>query len=997
MDSDDEISGPKPGYDSDDEISGPKPGHKRSLPQQDDAVTRRPRRHGISVSLSLEALKETVKAMQPVPSHPLQLYVQGGQGSFSRVDLDNRHVILCSLVASLEACESTDPEIRTLFEWNDHLTRLSESTNVAFVSLLGRLDGIVHTLADAQDERTRAETEAALRVVDCASIKVPDVPLLQHPMREGLRRLTTTPDNHGDALHCYSSNYWLLRFWNASCSMGSVDMQKAVASKARVVVNGLLRQIQSHGRQQPITARPTNHAVDIPDARALYCLFEKQVGLDSEAFSEHRAKALAESENLHSEILALDLDVIAHVKFEKERRAKLRRELVKSAATRAQNERKRLRVGRNEDVDCEFELREDIKRVLDERHPLRSEGVSELMRRRKQAIEASAAEAEDPLLEEEIRACARGERVLQEEGLLEALALTAPEDERIVEMVVKRRQSKARAEFLRMRSEQICRVWPRNVPGCDFVRDAFERQPQMSSDDMAKFTILTLATRSSTDLHDGLQSASTAADALDYLDRHDQKGLAAAARAVGGIVLDMPAPEPVCDLAKRACRTRAPGEHPDVDVRALKYCLMEGFDCPFQERREFFYLWRDNQLYQHNGTWMQRGGMDCKLTETKLARAAARRSSEDKALRAVSLNPAIEEEFLARTHKTDKDFWDPQIVKEDMYLGERDFDAAVKASMRTEATSREAYFTMLDDDCSVPWKPGSVFWTPGKGFCITTEHFSSICSAKVDAKRTAAARRTRCIWRYWTLVAFANPSAAREFLFDPAKDPQALKMRLCGRRHPSGDDPSKLYEELRAMVYSRIGNIPSVSSGFRYDPARFQDYRQSMKNLIATMPERMAQWVRVAVAESSCDATRLSFLVDIDVLLARRGVRQESWINYDFRAVLPLDELCLLARWAQAFLSTGKSKLHEKLGRKPGNDEETLGAIESAIRPVPSEFSWPALAEGTEISPRRVKDLVRWATKEDACGKSDPWKFTASSPHTNATRDVSALRFGEGD
>ena len=54
------------------------------------------------------------------------------------------------------------------------------------------------------------------------------VPLLAGPLCEGLRALTTAPDNHGDALQCYNSNYWLLRVWNASCSGGRVDMAHVV-------------------------------------------------------------------------------------------------------------------------------------------------------------------------------------------------------------------------------------------------------------------------------------------------------------------------------------------------------------------------------------------------------------------------------------------------------------------------------------------------------------------------------------------------------------------------------------------------------------------------------------------------------------------------------------------------------------------------------------------------------------------------------------------------
>ena len=679
-------------------------------------------------------------------------------------------------------------------------------------------------------------------------------------------------------------------------------------------------------------------------------------------------------ESLRKDILELDLDLIAGARFDRERGMKLRSELAKSATARAQSERKRLAEGRNEGIEREFAVREEIKRLLDESHPLKSDGVRELMRQRRKAIEASVAEASAPELAAEIRASARGERVLEDQHLLTALGVTETVDGRIQEIVVAHRRSRAHADFVQVRGAQISRVWPKNVPGRDLVRAAFEQQPQMSRQDMVKFTISTF-TQNHEHL-DSLHGVTTVESALEVLDRV-AKDFAAAARAVGDIpgfalqpatdslVAKSPAP------AKRACRVRraplATGEHPDADVRALKYSLLEGFDCTFKERREFFYLWKGDRVYEHGGAWMMRGGT--KVVETGLARAAARRDTNERMLRAASLRPEVELEFLRRTDKTDKDFWDPQIVKEDLYLGHKNFDSNIMNSIRAEAA---CHFIMLDDDCSVPWKRGSVSWTPGKSFSIDSERFKRIYTAKAGMP----ARRAKLIERYWTLVAFADPSAAREFLFDPAKDPHVLQTRLGGRRHPHGEH-TQLYDELRVMVFSRVGILPAVYGGFKYEAARFQDFRASMQTLVGTIPTRMAEWVSVAVDESSP-----TFLADVDVLMARHGVTQASWTNYNFRGVLPPNELFLLARWAQAFLSTGNSKLREMLGRAPGNDSTRV--IESAIRPVPVEFSWSALAEGTEISPLRVKDLIRWATKEDACCKSDPWKFTADPPRKRA-------------
>jgi hypothetical protein len=772
--------------------------------------------------------------------------------------------------------------------------------------------------------------------------------------------------------------------------------------------------LKLHPTSEATSRSPAPRPPPVLDARSLICLFGTRVGLDSMMFSEERAKALLLAEELRTSILEWDLDVIAHARFENERRLILRIELAKSAAKREKSERKRLAEGRNKATDDEFELRERIRHLLDEQHPLKSDGVRELMLRRGREVEAAVAEADAPELKAAIRAGARGARVLGEEALLQALAVTASVDTDIARIVADDRRSKAHVDFVRKRSDQIRCKWPANVPGRDLVCTAFDRQSDMSLEDGIKLTIWTLANREE-HLRDGLQSTTTAASALAYLLEKGATGLARAATAVGSVAFAMPESAWVdpdgsaCEegavgdvslawaeaapldptprkRVRRVRPARVLGEHRDADVRALKYSLLEGFVCPFPQRREFFYLWKDSKICEQGGQWMLCDGSDgtgSKLTPTKLARGESKRDATEASLRGVSFSPKIEKQFRERTHKTDKEFWDPQLVKEDVYQGENSFDAVVRNAIRTGATNRKDAFMMLVDDCSVPWKLNSVSWTPNESFCITPERFASIYRTSDSG---LPAKRAKAIAQFWDLVAFADPSAAREFLFDPTKARSVLQLRLGGRRYPYGDDHSQLYDRLHAAAHSRIGVLPRGVHELRYEPARFQKYIESLERIVKEMPARMAAWVSVACTESSRDATRSSFLVDTGILMARHGLSETSWADFDFQAALPLDELCLLARWAQSFLSTGRSRLEEKLGRKPRDDEATRRVIEEATRPVPTEFSWLALAEGAEISPTRVKDLIRWASKEDACGKGDPWKFTATLPSMVALR-----------
>ena len=233
---------------SSDEDDNPVVARKRPPPPGSDSdsdhepLRRIQRRHDISAPYTLAELKERVRTNQPVPSNPLQLAsgVQGGHGPVSRVDLDNRHVLLCSLVASEQARLTRDAEIRKLYAWNDRLVPLSEQIHTAFNGLLAELESAVLDLGEADRVRELAARQAALdrvRELDTAARRVdygslaratPEVPLLADPLCDGLRALTTAPDNHGDALQCYHSNYWLLRVWNSSCSGGRVDMAHVV-------------------------------------------------------------------------------------------------------------------------------------------------------------------------------------------------------------------------------------------------------------------------------------------------------------------------------------------------------------------------------------------------------------------------------------------------------------------------------------------------------------------------------------------------------------------------------------------------------------------------------------------------------------------------------------------------------------------------------------------------------------------------------------------------
>ena len=445
------------------------------------------------------------------------------------------------------------------------------------------------------------------------------------------------------------------------------------------------------------------------------------------------------------------------------------------------------------------------------------------------------------------------------------------------------------------------------------------------------------------------------------------------------------------------------------------------------------------------------------VTEPKLTIRAKRRKRKDLELKSESLDEELEREFDQREHKTDKTIWNPLALKEDLYTERKGktLDAQVNRKMREEATGRAAHYTMLTDDCSVPWGAGCVPWTPGHGFTISSDQFARVCTGKIDGKNTFAAARAKKLERYWTLIAFADPASVPAKLHvrgrrhgdepsklteavrvaveahgdDPAKlteavnaavamhgdepaklveavhaaveahgdEPAKLTEAVHAAIEKLGDDPAKLIRAVRAAAETRVGAIPAGIENFRFEPERFANFRRSMANVVTELPTRMAETVRVAVIEASHDASRLYFLDDVDAVMETQAIRRESWLEYDFTS-LPLDTLGLLARWAQSFLDDAPSALRTALGRRPGDDPQTAAAIAAAVRPVPTEFSWSALADGAELSPERVRDLMRWTRDTDACAKSDPWRCSGAPPVARPLGrvDLSARRFASG-
>jgi hypothetical protein len=627
-------------------------------------------RHPMGVFGTLEALKARVVGLEPVPAYPLQLApgVQGGRGPVTRVQIDNRHVLLCSLVASEPARLSADPDIRSLFRINDKLVPISERIAADFQERLGRASGLVRALVETLEgddtlvERI-PEAEAVVRAVETA-YKAPSLPDVEVPLKDALRHLTNTPDNHGDELHAYSANYWLLRVWHAIC--GGSSLEKTVPKKIRVVVNGLSSLITKVRTEVNLPA-PRGSPL-LPDLDALrseavrfcgdlgsvYSLLG-EVGFDSQLLAPHRRAALQKAQQLRQEILALDIDVIASEEIKVARTDRLVGLMAKRASERRKNDCARLLEGRNPLLDEEFEIRKEVDAALSK------PAVLEALTMRRKKIEE--VRFRDPVFAYQHQQQLEAEPVVEQ--VQAALDKISHLDARIERFVRGGLDAAALADFQKRRVDAIAGFTREKTK----LRTALAHQPRLSKDDMARLVMSKLGDAS----------------------------LCESIRSMPDIVLETP---------------------PLPDLRRLKLDLLTGLSdqllpgaapCP---ARELFYMQkRGEKLVDGEGNAIT---IPSRVRSALLKRAKAREAAEER-LRPLCSDPAIVAQFESRATKTDEQFADPLLVLEDMYtdIGES-LDSAVKKAIQADMTSNRPYAflpirTHFPLDATSVQKPGSRF------------------------------------------------------------------------------------------------------------------------------------------------------------------------------------------------------------------------------------------------------------------------------------------------
>ena len=689
-------------------------------------------RHPMGVFGTLEDLKGRIVGLEPVPAYPLQLApgVQGGRGPVTRVQIDNRHVLLCSLVASEPARLSADPDIRSLYRINDKLVPISERVAADFQQRLARASELVRALVETlEGDETVVdrilEAEAVVGAIATA-YKAPVLPDVAVPLKDAVRHLTSTPDNHGDELHAYSSNYWLLRVWHAIC--GGSDLERTVSKKIKVVINGFrsaIAKVRSAvnlpaPRGSPLlpdlSALRSEAARFCGDLKSVYSLLG-EVGFDSHLLAPHRAAALQKAQQLRREILTLDIDVIASEEIKGAKTERLVGLMAKRAAERRKNDRARLLDGRNPLLDEEFEIRKEVDAALSKPAVLEA-----LEARRKKIAEVGF---KDPMFTEQHERQLEAEPVVEEvQAALDAISHL---DARIERFVRGGLDAAAFADFQKRRLDTIAGFTHTNL------RAAFAHQPRLSKDDMVRLV----------------------------MDKLGDAALCESIRSMPDIVVETP---PLPDLGR------------------LKLDLLTGLSdlvlpgegaCP---ARELFYMQKRGQkLVDGEGNAIT---LPSKVRSALLKRAKAREAADER-LRPLCSDPAIVARFESRVTKTDEQFADPLLVLEDMYTDIGDsLDNAVKKAIQADMTSSRPYFLLLADDFSLPG--ADLEKVQSGSFSLSAKRFSELFANK----KSLTALRADKLERYWILTAFAGGRTDTACLMGrrhPHNDPHreaALRKRL---------------------------------------------------------------------------------------------------------------------------------------------------------------------------------------------------------------------------
>lgn len=746
-------------------------------------------RHPMGVFGTLEDLKSRIVGLEPVPSYPLQLAsgAQGGRGPVTRVSIDNRHVLLCSLVASEPARLSADPDIRSLFRINDRLVPISERIAADFQERLGRASGLVRALIETLEgddtlPQRIPEAEAVVRAIE-AAYKPPSLPDVEVPLKEALRHLTNTPDNHGDELHAYSSNYWLLRTWHALCD-GS-NLEKTVSRKTKVVVKGLCSVIAKvriavnlpAPRGEPllpdIDALRSEAARFCGDLRSVHSLLG-EVGFDSQLLAPHRRAALQKAGELRREILSLDIDVIASEEINRAKKDRLMSLMARRASDRRKNDRVRLLEGRNPLLDEEFEIRKAVDAALSKPAVLEA-----LAMRRKKIDEVRFA---DPVFAEQHERQMDTDPVVDEvQAAVDAIGHL---DARVERFVRGGLDAAAFSDFQKRRLDAIAGFTQEK----DKLRAALAHQPRLSKEDLVRLVMSKLGDAS----------------------------LCESIRSMPDIVVETP---------------------PLPDLRRLKLDLLTGLSAQVLPRggpcpaRELFYMQkRGEKLVDGEGNAIT---APSRVLSALLKRASAREAADER-LRPLCSDPNIVEEFGNRVSKTDEQFADPLIVLEDCYTvhGES-FDHAVRKAVQADMTSSRPHFLLLDDDFSLPGAdlnevPDGLKVQNGS-FSLSTKRFSDLFANK----KPFAALRADKLEKYWVLVAFAGESTDTAFLL--------------GRRHPLRDpDREEALRKRLELLSSRVGSVPE-EVGMEIQ----REATPALRKLTRSLPARMNDCVGQAVKESA--------------------------------------------------------------------------------------------------------------------------------------------------
>jgi len=697
---------------------------------------------------TIEQLKARIVGLEPLPEFALQLApgVQGGMGTVSRVQIDNRHVLLCSLVASEPARLCADPDIRALVEINDKLVPITEEIQAAFQNRLFHASGLVRALLETLEgddtvvDRIR-EAEAVVGGIE-TTYQAPALPAVQVPLKDAIRKLTTTPDNHGDDLHCYSSNYWLLRAWNAVC--GGSDLEKAVARKIKVVVKGNQSAIAKVRRAANMPALretpvlPDLYALEAEVARfcgdltSVYSLLG-EVGLDSELLAPQRRAAMQKAQQLRLEILALDIDVIASEKINLARPDTLVVLLAKRASDRRKSDRIRLEEGRNPVLDEEFEIRRKVDAAVSK------PAVMEALEKRQRQIEE--VRFADPGFAEQHKRQLEAEPVVAEvQAALDAISHL---DARIERFAKQRARAAASSAF------------QKRLASTGSLGSALAHKPRLSKEETVRLVRGKL----------------------------DDGALCKAVRSMPNIEVDVDA---------------------SPDLRALKLDLLSGLSLQQTEEgpaRELFYMQkRGERLVDAEGIVIS---APAKVHSALLKRARDREAAEERLLPCCS-DPDIVARFEARATKTDAQFSDPLIVLEDMYTGHGEsLDNAVRKAIQTNMTSNRPYFHMLAGDFSLPnadlKELDGLKVQSGESFSLSTRRFSELFANK----KPLAKMRADKLERYWVLVAFAGGCTdaaclmGRQYPVVDKKREAALRDRLDQLSSRVGRVPEELGVEIQ--------------------------------------------------------------------------------------------------------------------------------------------------------------------------------------------------------